>query len=262
MIKRYLRIISWLGINESDIYEDSKRIEFSNQICCFYLVMTFFYVVVFLWIKLYIAMAILILTILIYLLCFVLTKRRFFKASNTIIFINATLAIYFSTAITGKDVGGQFFLVFLIPLVGMLFQQESKFMKALYILLPLFAFVLLEMTDYQFLYQIILPPQIIKFLSISVFFVTCFMLYFMFQFYINIFQHVRNSLNQMVALYPLTEREIDIISILVKGKSNKEIGRLLFIEENTVKNHLKNIFMKLSVKTRSELMAKCMSIKL
>ena len=76
------------------------------------------------------------------------------------------------------------------------------------------------------------------------------------------FRHMRSSIDQLVTLYPLTKREIEIITILVTGKSNKEISQILFIEENTVKNHLKNIYSKLSVKSRSEVMAKCMSINL
>lgn len=261
-MKKYLQSIFWLGTSEVDTYEESKRIEFSNQICFFYSVMAFFYVIIFLFIKSYVIMSIVTLNLLGYICCLLLNKWRYFKSSSVMIIINATVSIYFSTALTGKAVGGQFFLVFLIPLVGMLFNKSQKNLKIGCLLLPLSAFILLEITDYYFFYKLDLSKQTIKYLSVSVFIVTCLILYAMIQFYINIFQHIRNSLNQMVALYPLTEREIDIISIVVKGKSNKDIGRILFIEENTVKNHLKNIFVKLSVKTRSELMAKCMSIKL
>lgn len=50
----------------------------------------------------------------------------------------------------------------------------------------------------------------------------------------------------------LTRRERDILDSLVKGNSNKEIADLLYISEKTVKNHLTNIFRKLSVKDRTQ----------
>ena len=76
-------------------------------------------------------------------------------------------------------------------------------------------------------------------------------------FYISIFQHLKSSLKQVRLMYQLTEREIEIISIVVKGKSNQEIASTLFIEESTVKSHLKSIFKKIKVSSRSELIVKC-----
>jgi len=49
----------------------------------------------------------------------------------------------------------------------------------------------------------------------------------------------------------LTERELEVLALLAKGKSNKEIGTLLFISESTVKGHLRNIFTKLNVLSRT-----------
>jgi len=50
----------------------------------------------------------------------------------------------------------------------------------------------------------------------------------------------------------LTRREKDVLSLLVKGYSNKEIADAVFISEKTVKNHLTSIFRKLGVKDRTQ----------
>jgi len=50
----------------------------------------------------------------------------------------------------------------------------------------------------------------------------------------------------------LTERELEVLALLARGKSNKEIGTDLFISESTVKGHLRNLFTKLNVQSRTE----------
>jgi DNA-binding NarL/FixJ family response regulator len=51
----------------------------------------------------------------------------------------------------------------------------------------------------------------------------------------------------------LTPRELEIVSAVVAGYSNKEIAEYFKISEDTVKHHLSNIFDKLGVSTRLEL---------
>ena len=50
----------------------------------------------------------------------------------------------------------------------------------------------------------------------------------------------------------LTGRELDVLTLLARGKSNKEIGVNLYISETTVKSHLRSIFTKLNVLSRTE----------
>lgn len=51
----------------------------------------------------------------------------------------------------------------------------------------------------------------------------------------------------------LTLREREILECVARGQSNKEIAESLFISENTVKNHLKNIMQKLHLQNRVQL---------
>jgi DNA-binding CsgD family transcriptional regulator len=50
----------------------------------------------------------------------------------------------------------------------------------------------------------------------------------------------------------LSIREKEILDLLIQGKLNKEIASLLFISEETVKKHLKNVYRKLGVRNRVE----------
>jgi two-component system, NarL family, response regulator LiaR len=51
---------------------------------------------------------------------------------------------------------------------------------------------------------------------------------------------------------PLTERETEVLYLLVQGQSNKDIARQLQIVENTVKVHVKHILAKLGVQSRTQ----------
>jgi two-component system NarL family response regulator len=50
----------------------------------------------------------------------------------------------------------------------------------------------------------------------------------------------------------LTDRELEVLRLVAKGNSNKEIATELVIAENTVKNHVRNILEKLHLRSRME----------
>lgn len=51
---------------------------------------------------------------------------------------------------------------------------------------------------------------------------------------------------------PLSARQLDVLSHLAEGKSNREIATALFLSEGTVKNHLTSILGKLGVRDRTQ----------
>lgn len=50
----------------------------------------------------------------------------------------------------------------------------------------------------------------------------------------------------------LTYREVEVLQLVAQGLSNQEIAQKLFLSEKTVKNHLTNIFRKISVADRTQ----------
>jgi LuxR family maltose regulon positive regulatory protein len=61
---------------------------------------------------------------------------------------------------------------------------------------------------------------------------------------------------------PLSERETDVLRLIVAGLSNPEIAEELTIAESTVKTHINHIYGKLSVTSRTQAAAKARELKL
>jgi ATP/maltotriose-dependent transcriptional regulator MalT len=60
----------------------------------------------------------------------------------------------------------------------------------------------------------------------------------------------------------ITARERDVLSMIAQGCSNKRIARTLEISPETVKSHVKHIFLKLDVTTRSAAVSRAVSLRL
>ena len=63
---------------------------------------------------------------------------------------------------------------------------------------------------------------------------------------------IAQRLAERVSGPDLTPREMDVLKLIVAGKSNKEIGRELFISEATVKTHINSLLSKLGVSDRTQ----------
>jgi LuxR family transcriptional regulator, maltose regulon positive regulatory protein len=63
-------------------------------------------------------------------------------------------------------------------------------------------------------------------------------------------------------LDPLSERELEVLHLLVRGDSNQEIAEGLVITIDTVKRHVSNIFSKLGVHTRVQAVGRARALGL
>jgi len=68
-------------------------------------------------------------------------------------------------------------------------------------------------------------------------------------------EHRQFNLKELKERYGLTERQMDILKLLVNGSSNKEIAEALCVTEDTVKGHLKHVMRRLEVNTRTEILS-------
>ena len=62
----------------------------------------------------------------------------------------------------------------------------------------------------------------------------------------------RDGDRQQVPAPRLTERELEVLRLVARGLNNRDIAKQLFISENTVKNHIRNILEKLQLHSRME----------
>ncbi|EHJ02222.1 two component transcriptional regulator, LuxR family [Clostridium sp. DL-VIII] len=73
----------------------------------------------------------------------------------------------------------------------------------------------------------------------------------------NLYKENKKTKKKTIAIeginVSLTERELNIVAMIVDGKDNKEIGTALFIAEGTVKNIITEIISKLQLKDRTQL---------
>ncbi|NUQ91103.1 MAG: response regulator transcription factor [Glycomyces artemisiae] len=60
---------------------------------------------------------------------------------------------------------------------------------------------------------------------------------------------------EAAAAGPLSERELEVLALIAKGRSNREAARALFISEATVKTHLVHVYAKLEVNDRAAAVA-------
>ena len=66
--------------------------------------------------------------------------------------------------------------------------------------------------------------------------------------------NIREDIPVLIERFRLTKREQEIIVFILEGKTNKNIEKELFISWRTVKSHLYNIYRKLKVHNRLQLM--------
>jgi two-component system, NarL family, response regulator LiaR len=68
----------------------------------------------------------------------------------------------------------------------------------------------------------------------------------------KVIQEIFDSSNKAVIPDPLTKREVEVLQVIAKGKTNQDIAEILTISESTVRKHVSNILGKLQLASRTE----------
>jgi len=71
----------------------------------------------------------------------------------------------------------------------------------------------------------------------------------------------RDTVRAALAGYPLTAREAEVAALVLRGYSNKRIAHSLMLTEYTIEDHLKRIFAKVGVRTRTALASKILGVR-
>ncbi|GAK49099.1 hypothetical protein U14_00317 [Candidatus Moduliflexus flocculans] len=71
-----------------------------------------------------------------------------------------------------------------------------------------------------------------------------------------------NSIDEFCTKFQLSSREKEVLLLLLQGQTNSQIAERLFISINTAKTHISNIYQKIGVNRRYELLAQCKNFSL
>jgi LuxR family maltose regulon positive regulatory protein len=81
------------------------------------------------------------------------------------------------------------------------------------------------------------------------------------QFDTNVSAEIKQPIGNAL-IEPLSQRELDVLRLIAKGLSNREISERLFLALSTVKGHTRIIFDKLQVQRRTEAVARARELDL
>lgn len=153
--------------------------------------------------------------------------------------------------------GSIFLSIFLIASSFYLSKIKNEIHKRLLknIQISLIPLILFSVLDWIFFLN---SPYKLSYIS---YFIFCILVYlYASKHYVHKYEPIKKSIpthgSDIYNKFDISDREQDLIPLLIEGKSNKEISEILFISQNTVKTHVRSIYKKVGVSNRLQLLSK------
>ena len=191
-----------------------------------------------------------------FLISIFLNKRANFKFAKLNLYFTILFSVYFYAGSLGENSGIQYVYLSLIGFGYGIFDSKEAKLRNVLSTLPIACFLFLYFSDFKFFYTVSLSKTDLMPVYLTSIILIFIIIWTTILFFDQFSTHYKDNLKNILLSYQLSEREGDVFLLILNGKSNKTISNELFIEEGTVKNHLTNIYKKLNVKNRNELMAK------
>ena len=254
-MKNTLKKLQYIGIQYSDSFQLTKRIVLLNCLGSLYTTLPLTYMIFLLYLDIqFFAWGVPIICLLFSVSLYFNYKGKSLVGSVWII-INVLLATTLYTGLFGLETGIQYILypLFLTPSI-LISDQNKKLRSSLMLIIVLTVFGL-EIVQFQSPFSALLTTQNQRISRLILLFDTFVLFYVLIYFKLQMINQLKLNLHHYLKIYNLTQRESEIVVEVCNGLNNKDIAKKLFVEEGTVKTHLNNIFKKLNVKTRSELVS-------
>ena len=184
---------------------------------------------------------------------FLLNKLQNYVLSKWLFIFNILIGAFCFSAIFEGAANIQ--LIYFVVIISGISIFQTKTEQFIAVCLSLICYYLLELTNYLFFFHaqlshthmIIMRYSVTAFIFISLILVIIYL-------HKNSVPYQKRRIN-LASKITLSPRETQVLNIILKGKNAKEISTILFIEEGTVRNHIKNIYQKLDVKSKEQLFA-------
>ncbi len=186
----------------------------------------------------------------------ILNKKSKFMLAKLNLYLTILISVYFYAACLGETSGIQYVYLSLIGFGYGIFDSSQAKLRLGLSILPIACFLTLYFTKFKFFYSVLLSESEISTIYLTSIILIFIIIWLTILFFDQFSTEYKKDLKKILLSYELTDREGEVFVKILNGKSNKSISTELFIEEGTVKNHLTNIYKKLSVRNRNELMAK------
>ena len=248
-----------IGIRHATSFQSSKRIILTNALAILYILLPLPDTLFFIWYKFDYFIVLIPLTFAVFATAIYLNSIGKQQLSGFFLIVNLSLSVFFYGLVFGRDAGFQYVFFPLMATPSVVFGKENKWFLIASMALIGCLFVGMEFFQYPFFFHkelTITQSWLMRMgLIIDSLLIICVIVYF----HLQISNHIDLVLHHFLSINQLTFRESEIAVEVAQGKPNKVIATQLFIEESTVKAHLKNIYRKLNIKSRNELISLMMN---